>query len=70
MIFGADEVITYVCVIIPIHSTMIERMLNLSVGTTVEVKCQLGFKGKDSSLILVGEDVAEVLDVSLNVNTA
>ena len=45
-------------------------MLNLSVGTIVEVKCQLGFKEKDLSLILVGENIAEVLAVSLIVNTA
>ena len=49
---------------------MMERMLDLLVGTTVEVKCQLGFIGRDSSLILVGENVAEVLDVSMIVNTA
>ena len=49
---------------------MMERMLDLPVGTTVEVKCQLGFTKKDSSLILIGENVAEVLAVNMIVDTA
>lgn len=52
----------------PAEADVMERIVDLSVGTVVKVKCRFGFDRSISSLSLTAENVDEIREVKLAVD--
>jgi hypothetical protein len=42
-----------------------KRLMELSLGTMIKIKCRLGFSERNSSVCLMAETVDEIRDVKL-----
>jgi hypothetical protein len=67
-VFKGNHVSSYVSVLVPGGADVMERVLRLSGGTAVNVKCLFGFDAKASSLTLIAEEIDNVPSVLIVVD--